>query len=82
MKRIANNVAVETIICTMYGKQMIRVYDRQSAWDDHPAMVFEGSADELYSCRYAKITSSKVCKLEVEEDGVLCFTIETIHDEY
>ena len=90
MKRVSYTIALDSILSMMDGRQKIRIYDRQNAWDDHPALIYEGTGNEFRSIKCVlpkgyseyKVERSQVHRMDIEEDGVLCFTIQTKYEEY
>lgn len=44
MKRIAENVALATVLYSVSGTQKIRIIDRESIWADNTTLVYEGAA--------------------------------------
>jgi hypothetical protein len=83
MKRIANSVAVQTILYTVSGKQKLLIKDYQSSrmWNpDDYEVAYEGE-NNLSGYKYSKIKASKIINLETT-DNVLVISICTKEDEY
>lgn len=80
MKRIANEVAIETILSTMNQNRHIIIIDREHMYDDGK-VVFDGSRKELYDSRYAKFCRSRIVSTDIKDDTII-FTVETITDKY
>lgn len=85
MKRVANDVAVQTICYTIGGFTKIRIVDYHSDWDlfrkENGEIVFEGEASNFYGWKYHKISRSKVRDTSIDGDTIV-FAIATVFDEY
>ena len=82
MKRIANNVAVETILFCVSGNQHICVIDKENPQKSDGTMVYDGRAlDFTHSVGYVKYMRAKVHGIEVSGDH-LTFTVCTKYEKY
>lgn len=82
MKRVANNVALETVLYCTNGLQKIRVLDREHIDDPNPKLIFEGlEKDFAYNTDNWKYRKSAVRRVAAQDD-CLVFTIQTKYEEY
>ena len=89
MKRIYNEVSVQTLISTMHPEMEIYIIDvdyniyipseRFTNVSGHAKAV---KVRDLNSYEYAKICKSRIRKTDVSEDGKLVLVIDTRHDVY
>lgn len=78
------------MLTVIKGDQIIRIYDRNNFWDENPALIFEGESYKLHSTKSGlangynlfKVKRSQVHGMDVAEDGAICFTLQTNHEEY
>ena len=84
MKRVANKVALETVLYTVSGLQRIRIVDYSNDWDlfkrQNGKVVFDG-VESAFSGWETKIRRSEVRGISTDGD-VIVFTISTCFDEY
>ena len=80
MKRIYQNVAVETLCYSMNPFQQIKIIDRKSTYDTG-VEVFNDTCENLNSFEHSKICRSEVHGIRAK-DNVLIITIETVNDHY
>lgn len=80
MKRIANEVAIETILGTMNQDKHIIIKDREHMYDEG-RIVFDGLRKELYDLKYVKFCRSRIISTDIQDNAII-FTIETISDKY
>jgi hypothetical protein len=80
MKRIAQDVAIETLTYVLNPTQPVIIIDRKNMYDDGE-MVFQGEVSELNSYEYSKILKSKIYSI-INRDGIFVFAIETANDKY
>ena len=91
MKRIYNDIPIQSILYGIRGNQRILVRD----WESIDAMLFrdtwgkgqydvayEGEAMDFYGWNYSKVKASKCHGMEVADSGVLVFDICTAYEQY
>ena len=82
MKRIANDVALQTLLYVIGGLRKIRVIDVKNTWTHEFEVVYEGLyKDWSYLDRSYKIEHSAVHGLYAEDD-VLVIELNTVSDTY
>lgn len=81
MKRIAQDVAIETLTYVMNPTQPVIIVNRKNMYDDGE-MVFQGNVYDLNSYEYSKILKSKIYSIGSLDDGTIIFFIETVNDKY
>lgn len=82
MKRVANEVALETVLYCVNGLQKIRVLDRKHIDDQNQKIIFEGlEKDFAYNTDNWKYRKSAVRRVATQ-DEYLVFTIQTKYEEY
>ena len=87
MKRIANKVAVQTLMYSTDPMIDIRIYDRETMFDKNPKLLYEGRKLDFSRLGYEvlngvsvlKIMSSSVKHLTIK-DGYLEITIDSKFD--
>ena len=85
MKRIANDVAVATVLYTIGGLQSVKIVDYPTQYDcdysKNGTVVYDGLAKDLYGYRMAKYTDAKVQGIKIE-DGAIVFDVLTKFEQY
>ena len=85
MKRVANSVAVDTILYSVKPSQKIKVVNYGNGWDHangtNGETVYDGYAKDTYGYKFAKIGKSKVIGLQVVDDTMV-FDICINEDTY
>lgn len=85
MKRVANSVAVKTILYTIKPYQKIKIVNYGNGWDHANGtggeVVYDGYAKDTYGYKFAKIGASKVMGLQVVDDTMV-FDICMNEDTY
>ena len=89
MKRIYNEVSVQTLISTMHPEMEIYIIDvdyniyisseRFTNVSEHAKAV---KVRDLMNYEYAKICKSRIRKTDISENGKLVLVIDTRHDVY
>lgn len=89
MKRIANDVSVTTLLCTMHPQSLVKIADvdynqfiSKVPYDDPGSFGLTYRVDEvLHDYKLAKIAKSKICQTRINE-GMLLLIVDTKHDVY
>ena len=88
MKRVANNVALQTVFFTLGWDQKIRIIDRRHyAGSDHVTLLYEGLRKDfgwktdLPDISVTRVEHSAIHKIEIEDD-VMVFWLDTVGEEY
>ena len=89
MKRISNNVAVQTILQIMHPQMNVKIFDinhelysSSERFDRITYGVTTEQVDKiLHELKYTTICRSQVRRIDIN-DGVLMLVIDTSHDEY
>lgn len=90
MKRIMNDVAVQTVCYTISGKQKIRIVDYENEYDCtfrkngkvvFDGVLYDGSGDDLHNWKYIKYRESKVHGISLDVDTIV-FDVFTKYEEY
>ena len=92
MKRIATNVAVETLLYTMPGNKIVKIMDIDhhllpwsdpidSADTDSSLGLTYTVSDILHNLNNVRIAKAKICRTAVNE-GLLLLVIDTKNEEY
>lgn len=82
MKKIANKVALQTVLYVISGLQKIRVVDRDNDWKKSGTVIFEGKyndwpvREQLNKWMYASVHG-----IEIDGD-TLVFQIITKYEQY
>ena len=85
MKRIANNVAVATVLYTISGLQAVKIIDYPTQYDcsmsKNGEVVFDGLVKDLLDYKMIKYTHAKVQGIIIE-NGIIVFEVFTKYEEY
>lgn len=85
MKRIANDIAVASVLYTISGLQKIKIIDYPTQYDcsnrKNGAVVFDGFEKDTYGYKLAKYTEAKVYGIRIEDDAIV-FDVFTKFEEY
>ena len=85
MKRIANDVAVATVLYTISGLQAVKIVDYPTEYDcsfgRNGVVVFDGLEKDLYDYKMTKYTHAKVQGIRIE-NGTIVFDVFTKYEEY
>ena len=85
MKRIANNVAVATVLYTISGLQAVKIIDYPTQYDcsicKNGEVVFDGLEKDLLGYKMIKYTHAKVEGIRIE-NGTIVFDVCTKYEEY
>lgn len=85
MKRIMNDVAIQTICYTIGGNQKIRIIDYPGTYQLSKgidgAIQYDGFVKNLYSYKYDKYSRAKVHEITLDGDTIV-FSVVTRFEEY
>lgn len=85
MKRIANDVAVATVLYTISGLQSVKIIDYSTQYDcdynKNGEVVYDGLVKDLYGYKMAKYTEAKVQGISIV-DGTIVFDVFTKFEQY
>ena len=90
MKRIMNDVAVQTVCYTISGNQKIRIIDYETDYDCtfrkngkvvFDGVLYNGSGDDLSNWKYTKYMESKVHGISLDGDTIV-FDVFTKFESY
>ena len=85
MKRIYNDIPVESILYTIGGLQRVKIIDYPTQYDcsncKNGTVVFDGLVKDTYGYKLAKYTEAKVYETRIEDDA-LVFDVFTKYEEY
>lgn len=70
MKRVANNVAVQTLLYTVSGDQLVRIVDHPNSYAvsyrTRGEIVFDDNACGIHHYKYDKIRRAAIQKMDFE----------------
>lgn len=78
MKRVYNDIPLQSVLFCVSGNQKIRVLD---GYDDMTECVFNGLYKDAHSYQYERIMRSKLHGMWIDDD-VIVFRINTERDEF
>lgn len=85
MKRIANDVAVISVLYTISGLQNVKIVDYQTQYDcdysKNGNTVFNGLVKDLYGYEKSKYTHAKIQGIRIE-NGTIVFDVFTKFEQY
>ena len=89
MKRIYNEVSIQTLISTMHPEMEIyimdvdyNIYISSERFTNVSRYAKSVKVKDLNSYEYTKICKSRIRKTDISEDGKLVLVIDTRHDVY
>lgn len=90
MKRVANKIAVQSLLYTISGNQLLRIIDYPTQNDQlykrNGKIAFDDNACEINSYKYVRLSRAELLRtsIEVNKAGhpILILEVSTQHEEY